>query len=1074
MMKKQLLCLCSLVALLALPLTARAADYVPKIIAGVVKADSWTLGNNREGIYSLEVKTGGQLTQQNDGQDKFLAPLGGAVYQDGTMYGIHFKQEWDPYEQANTYTIYNVAYDMQSWTRTKGQALSNMYGNLISSCGITHDPVTGLNFGIFYNFNMSYQVINRKLATIDFIDTEASGAPKKQVVGVVETPFAAIAAAENGFLYGVGLDGFLYIIDKVLEEEATSVAVYPLADLGIADISTNPSSMTFDPRTKKLYWSYVSTAQKSYLYEIEGYGTLTPKAVKVMDVPDNAYLVNMYIAPMEAADDAPAAVSDLTAVFEGEKTTGTVSFTMPALTYSGDALSGTLDYVVYADGAEVATGTAEAGSEVSRQVTVDTEGSDVELRVVAKNAAGEGAPQSVALYIGRDVPLAVQNLKLTYNADTEYTRLSWEAPTTGVHGKTLTEYNLSYNIVRQPGDVTVATGLKLPAFGEKIEKTSDLTSYHYEVVAVNGSHESEKAVSNAVVVGQALVPPFDENFTTQQGFDRFTVIDVAGDGYSSYGDWRNVWVRYHKEYTYSGTTVDYAMIYAQNDDDDYLLTPPLQLEKGGRYELTFTAAKAYADKKYNQKMRVLVGLAGDDISNYTVVGDGIDITDVNMEEFTRDIRIEADGIYQIAFHAQSPAGSGQLYLDEVYLAASLLATAPEAATDVVATGNPDGYLTATVTFTAPDKTLHGDALTAISHIDAVDVDDNVLGRLTDVTPGQQCSMPIAHLQNGNNTCYLIAYAGDAPGAKAPFTVVVGQDYPLPPTDIALTDDGTEAVLTWKAPTEGINGLPLNPELLQYNLYEISSDGRPTLLQKDIQSPYHTGVRTAEGDQSLLYYAIDAQNTAGLSDLEATNSLVVGKPYELPYVDVFDKTNQQFVWIEGDYADWNIGLAKISSDGDVNGYAMAFEPNRAEAGIYNLGKITLAGAKEPHLSFSYYAQPASDLCTLGVAIDTDQTGHATVVKQVDFQQETTTGWRPVDIDLTPFKDSDYIIVKFAMVSQSQIIVFDDLRIADADDTAVQTVKTDAPAAPYSYNVAGQRVSPTAKGLHIQHGRKYVVK
>ena len=55
------------------------------IIAGVVKADSWTLGNNKEGIYRLEVKEDGQLVQLNADRDVLLAPLGGAVYQDGTM-----------------------------------------------------------------------------------------------------------------------------------------------------------------------------------------------------------------------------------------------------------------------------------------------------------------------------------------------------------------------------------------------------------------------------------------------------------------------------------------------------------------------------------------------------------------------------------------------------------------------------------------------------------------------------------------------------------------------------------------------------------------------------------------------------------------------------------------------------------------------------------------------------------------------------------------------------------------------------------------------------------------------------
>ena len=59
----------SAVAAMALSLSAQAADYVPKIIAGVVKADSWTMGNNKEGIYQLEVKENGQLTQLSGERD---------------------------------------------------------------------------------------------------------------------------------------------------------------------------------------------------------------------------------------------------------------------------------------------------------------------------------------------------------------------------------------------------------------------------------------------------------------------------------------------------------------------------------------------------------------------------------------------------------------------------------------------------------------------------------------------------------------------------------------------------------------------------------------------------------------------------------------------------------------------------------------------------------------------------------------------------------------------------------------------------------------------------------------------
>ena len=1071
-----------LLFMLAVPSALHAADYVPKIIAGVVKADSWTMENNREGIYQLEAKEGGQLQALTDSRDVFLAPLGGAVYQDGTMYGIHFKQEYDPYEQANTYTIYSVAYDMQSWQRTKGLALSNMYGNLISSCGITHDPVTGLNFGIFYNFNMSYQVINRKLATIDFVNTEVSGAPKKEVIGIVETPFAAIAASENGFLYGVGQDGWLYIIDKVkADETATSVEVFPIGDLGISDISTNPSSMTFDPRTKKLYWSYVSKSQKSFLYEIN-YNIGQVKATKIMQVPDNAYLVNMYIAPMQAADDAPAAVSSLAATFQGEQTVGTVSFAMPTKTYASEALAGQLSYTILADDTTIlATGQAQAGALVEKQVSVDSEGREVQLTVVAGNDKGQGAPKSLSLYIGRDTPLAVQNLRLSYNNETEFARLTWDAPTMGTHGKELTQYNLAYNIVRQPDNVVVAQGLKLTGFSEKLEKTADLKSYSYQVVAINGKHYSDTATTASIVVGQALVPPFDEDFTTQQGFDRFTVVDANNDATKpQYSDWQNTWVRFHKYYTYSGTTADHAMINSKNAANDYLLTPPLQLAKGGSYEFRLTAKQGYSGKKYNQHMRILVGPAGGDLADYEVVKDTFVIDDVNLIEYMTNIAIKTDGIYQIALHAVSKAETGELYVDELHLAASLLSTAPDSVTNLVAKADAQGYLKATVSFTAPATTLHGDALTAISHIDVIDVNDRVLGTILNPTPGAPCTIEASNMMNGINTYYVVAYADEAPGAKAAFTLFVGQDYPTEPTQVELADNGTEAVLTWKAPTEGYNGLPLNPSLLSYNLYTISADGYPTLAKSNIQSPYNTGVKTNEGEQQLLYYAIDAKNSAGYSELVPTNGLVVGQPYQLPYHDGFDKTNQLFTWIEGDYADWNIGLVKMSSDDD--GYAMCFEPNRADYGFYNLGKISLAGAQQPVLSFSYYAIPSSTLATMGVAIDTDQNGETMLLKQIDMQAETKEEWKRVEIDLSQFRDKDYIIVKFAMVSLQDVatqipLVFDNLTIEDAALAAISTVSAPAAGQPSVFRLDGTRLSPSQQlrpGLYIINGRKTLVK
>jgi len=270
-------------------LMAQAGEYQPKFLCGVVKADSWTTGNNMEGIYELDL-AGGSLSKLTEGSDVYQAPLGGAVYEDGIMKGVHFKTMWDDFEQTETYVLYHVQYDMTTWERVKLYALSTIERNYISSCGLAHDPVTGKNYGIFYNFNMSWQVVNRKLAEIDF----STNTPTRTIIGTASIPMAAIAFSDQGVLYGVGEDGWLYAISTANPGAIGEIEVFPLGDMGIDNISTNPSTMTYDKRTGKFYWAVVLNDQKSYLYEINPtIGSVA--ATQLMQLPDNSWLVNLEV-----------------------------------------------------------------------------------------------------------------------------------------------------------------------------------------------------------------------------------------------------------------------------------------------------------------------------------------------------------------------------------------------------------------------------------------------------------------------------------------------------------------------------------------------------------------------------------------------------------------------------------------------------------------------------------------------------------------------------------------------------------------------------------------------------------
>lgn len=117
--------------------------------------------------------------------------------------------------------------------------------------------------------------------------------------------------------------------------------------------------------------------------------TSTGAANLISQFAGDEEVVGLYILPPAAKDGAPAAVSGLSVSFEEGKYNGTVSFTMPATTYGGSALSGNINYIVKFSDEVKATGTAAAGSDV----TVEIKGVSPAMHtisVVASNEVGDG------------------------------------------------------------------------------------------------------------------------------------------------------------------------------------------------------------------------------------------------------------------------------------------------------------------------------------------------------------------------------------------------------------------------------------------------------------------------------------------------------------------------------------------------------------------------------------------------------------------------------------------------------------------------------------------------------------
>ena len=189
---------------------------------------------------------------------------------------------------------------------------------------------------------------------------------------------------------------------------------------------------------------------------------------------------------------------------------GAVKFVMPKKTYAGDALTGELGYRIYANGELKAEGKAEAGARVTDSVEVDERGM-YEFRACAYNEVGEGPRAKTEKFVGDDAPVAPGSVTLAYGANPKELKLSWSAPTKGVHGGYLNTKNLNYTVVRYPDNVVVAEKLTTRLWTETVE-APQLTTYYYEVIAFNDTIRGESKLSNHKSVGDAYTTPYFEDF----------------------------------------------------------------------------------------------------------------------------------------------------------------------------------------------------------------------------------------------------------------------------------------------------------------------------------------------------------------------------------------------------------------------------------------------------------------------------------------------------------------------------------------------------------------------------------
>lgn len=131
-------------------------------------------------------------------------------------------------------------------------------------------------------------------------------------------------------------------------------------------------------------------------------------------------------------------------------------------------------------------------------------------RVVASNAAGEGAEAKAEAFVGVDVPGAAGNVTL-HDVDGKAV-VSWTAPTVGSRGGWFDPSTVTYRVLRSDGQV-VAEGYTSTTFTDaELPASTSQQLIYYVITTYGGNAKGDYAVTPYCVFGNPYAAPLTEGF----------------------------------------------------------------------------------------------------------------------------------------------------------------------------------------------------------------------------------------------------------------------------------------------------------------------------------------------------------------------------------------------------------------------------------------------------------------------------------------------------------------------------------------------------------------------------------
>ena len=393
----------------------------------------------------------------------------------------------------------------------------------------------------------------------------------------------------------------LHVLDP--NEDYEIVSKTPITVNGQPWLIYYDNNLTMDYSTGELWWA-AATDQNDYQRALVKIDPLNGNTESFGPFGVDDHIGGMYVEYMTADKlTAPGRVSNPSFTIDANGNNNvTISWTNPTTLWNRRNMNNLQKVDIYRDsypGTPVGTVTASGQEGKAASFTDTNAPAGIHTYyIVPVNANGNGVPFKIDAFVGKDVPGPVTNL-VASTPEGKTIQLSWSKPERGDNDGWFDDSDLTYTITRLPDNKNLGTTKETSFTDNTID---DAILYAYQITATNAQGTGSAAVSNQVLAGNAIVPPFETTFETEIDASRFSSVDRGGSGLNFVYDINTA----HR-------TNSMNLICSNGSNDQILVSPSLKVKKGQSYRVEFDIyAGGFGDnafKERNTSWRLVGGTA---------------------------------------------------------------------------------------------------------------------------------------------------------------------------------------------------------------------------------------------------------------------------------------------------------------------------------------------------------------------------------------------------------------------------------------------------------------------------------